>query len=125
MNNITHNHIGIEQVWHTKWCPTQQFTFIFSVSKANIVYSRARGRKAIHDLQLEFRRKLALGLLGKNLDNEGVSINYHICHKKRSKGTGSPVHGLMSRPTHTRMWNTWDNGWTKTKTEYVKIKCAT
>ena len=61
----------------------------------------------------------------KNLDDEGVSINYPILHKKRSRGTGIPGHELVSRPTHTGMWNTGDNVWTKTKTEYVKIKCAT
>ena len=125
VNNRRHDPIGIEQVWHKKWWPTRQFTFIFSVSEANAVYSRARGRKAIPEPQLEFRRKLALGMLENNLDDEGVRINYSISHKKRSRGTGRPGNELVSRPTHTGMWNTGDNGWTKTKTEYVKIKCAT
>ena len=101
------------------------FTFIFSVVEANAVYSRACGRKAIHEPQLEFCSKLPLRMLEKNLDDEGVSINYHILHKKRSRGPGSPGHELVSRPTHTGMWNTGDNVWTKTKIEYVKIKCAT
>ena len=104
---------------------SRQFTFILSVAEANFVYSGARGRKAIPEPQLEFCRKLALGMLENNLDDEGVSINYHICHKKRSRGPVSPGHELVSRPTHTGMWNTGDNGWTKTKTEYVKIKFAT
>ena len=63
-------------------------------------------------------------MLKNNLDDEGASINYPICHKKLSRGTGSPGHEIVSRPTHTGMWNTGDNAWTKTKTEYVKIKCA-
>ena len=54
-----------------------------------------------------------------------MSINSPILRKKRSRGSVSPRHELVIRPTHTRMWNTGDNGWTKTKTEYVKIKCAT
>ena len=54
-----------------------------------------------------------------NLYDEGLSINYPICHKKRSRGPDSPGHEFLSRPTHTGMWNTGDNVWTKTKTEYV------
>ena len=125
MNNRRHDPIGLEQVWHTKWWSTQQFTFICSVAEDNAVYSRARGKKAIPEPQIEFCRKLALGMLENNSDYEGVSINYPICHEKRSRGPGSPGHDLVSRPTHTGMWDTGDNGWTKTKTEYVKIKCAT
>ena len=75
--------------------------------------------------QLEFCRKLSLRMLENNLDDEGVSINYPIIHKKRSRGPGRPGHEIMSFPTHTGMWNTGNNAWTKTKTEYVKIKCAT
>ena len=97
----------------------------FSVSEANTVYSRSHGRKAVPDPQLEFCRKLALGMFKNNLDDEGVIINSLICRKKRSRGTGSSGHDLVSRPTHTEMWNTGDNEETKKKTEYVKIKCDT
>ena len=89
------------------------------------MYSSASGRKALPEPQLEFCRKLSLGVLENNLDDKGGSTNYPIFHKKRSRGPGIPGHELVSRPTHTRMWNMGDNGWTKTKTEYVKIKCAT
>ena len=125
MNNRRHDPIGIEQVWHTKWWIMRQFTFIYSVAESNALYSSDNGRKAIPEPQLEFRRKLALGMLENNLDDEGVIINYLIRHKKRSRGPGSPIHELVSRPTHTSMWNRGDNAWTKRKTEYVKIKCAT
>ena len=64
-------------------------------------------------------------MLKKNKDDEGVSIGSPIFRKKRSRRPGSPGHDLVSCPTHTGMLNTGDNGWTKTKTEYVKIKCAT
>ena len=86
VNNRRHDPIGLEQVWHIKWWPKIQFTFICSVSKANTVYSRARGRKAIPEPQLEFRTKFALGTFENNLDDEGVSINYPICHTKWSRG---------------------------------------
>ena len=125
VNNRKHDPIGLEKVWHTQWWPTRQFNFIWSVAEANSVYSRARGSKAIPEPQLEFCRKLTLGMLENNLDNEGVSINYPICHKKRSRETGSPGHELVSRPTHTGLWNVGNNVWNKPKTEYVKIKCAT
>ena len=125
MNNRRHDPIGLEQVWHTKWWPTRKFTFICSIAEVNAVYSRAHGGKAIPEPQLEFRRKLALGILENSLYDEGVSINYPIRRKKSSRGPGSPGRELVGRPSHTGMWNTGDNGWIKTKTEYVKIKCAT
>ena len=40
VNNRRHDPIGLEQVWHTKWWPTRQFTFICSVAEANAVMSR-------------------------------------------------------------------------------------
>ena len=55
-------------------------------------------------------------MLKKKLDDESVSINSTICSKKRYRGPGSPGHELVSRPTHTGMWNTGDNEWTKTET---------
>ena len=106
MNNRRYDPIGLMQVWNTKWWPTQQFTFICSIAEANAVYSRARGRKAIPEPQLEFHRKLDLEMLENNLDDQGVSIKYPIRPKKRSKGPGSPGHELVSRPTHTGIWNT-------------------
>ena len=65
-----------------------------------------------------------MGMLEKNLDDESVSINSPIHRKNWSRGPASPGHDLVSCPTHTGMWNTGVNGWTKTKTKYVKIKCA-
>ena len=100
-NNRRHDPIDLKQVWHTKWWPTQQFTFICSVAEANAVYSRACERKAILENQLESRRKLSLVMLETKLDDEGVSISYPICHEKQSRGPGIPGHELVSRPTHT------------------------
>ena len=64
-------------------------------------------------------------MLENNLDDEGVSINSPISRKKRYRGPGILGHAIVSPPTHTGMWKTGDNGWNKTKTEYVEIKCAT
>ena len=64
-------------------------------------------------------------MLENNLDDEGMSVNSTIRSKEWSIGPGILGNEFVSCPTHTGMWNTGDNGWTKTKTEYVKIKCAT
>ena len=110
MNSRKHDPIGIEQVWHTKWWPTQKFNLICFVVEANTVYSRARGRNTIPEPQLEFRRKLPLGMLKNNVYDEGVSIKSPFFRKKRSRGPSIPEHELVGRPTHTVMWNTGDNG---------------
>ena len=60
VNNRRHDPIGLEQVWHTKWWPTRQFTFICSVVEANAVMCRARARKDTPTPQLDFRRALAI-----------------------------------------------------------------
>ena len=125
MNKRRRDHIGLEQVWHKKLWPTRKFTFICSSAKTKAVYYRARGRKVIPAPQLEFCRKLALGVLENNLNDEDVSINSLFCRKKRSRGHGSPGNELVSRPTYTGIWNTGDNGWTKMKADYVKIMCTT
>ena len=57
----------------------------------------------IPEPQLEFRSKLALGMLENNLDDEVLSIDYLIPSNKRSREPGSPGHELVSRPNHTRM----------------------
>ena len=43
INNRCHDPIGLEQVWHTKWWPTRQFTFICSVAEANAVNCQGQG----------------------------------------------------------------------------------
>ena len=65
-----------------------------------------------------------MGMLEKNLYDEVVIINSPIRRKKWSRGPASPGHDLVSRLSHTGMWNTGVYCWTKTKTKYVKIKCA-
>ena len=69
--------------------------------------------EAIPEPQLEFRMKLALGMLENNLDYEGMSTKSPILSKKWYIGPGIPGNDIVSCPTHTGMWNTGDNGWTK------------
>ena len=103
VNNMRHDNIGLEHVWHKKWWPTLQITFICSVAEATAVYSRACGRKTIPEPQLEVCRTLSLRILENNLYDKGVSINSPICHKKRSIGPGSSGHELVIRHTHNGM----------------------
>ncbi|KAL7525460.1 hypothetical protein ACHAXR_001013, partial [Thalassiosira sp. AJA248-18] len=63
VNNRRHDPIGLEQVWHTKWWPTRQFTFVCSVAEANAVQCRARARKETPTPQLDFRRALAIKMM--------------------------------------------------------------
>ena len=53
------------------------------------------GGRQYLSLLLNFYRKLSLGMLENNLDDEGVSINYPICLKKRSIGPGRPGNELV------------------------------
>ena len=45
VNARRHDPIGLEDVWHTKWWPHCQFTFLCSVSEVNALNSRARFRR--------------------------------------------------------------------------------
>ena len=71
VNNRRHDPIGLEQVWHTKWWPTRQFTFICSVAEANAVMCRARATKENATPQLEFRRAVAMKMLNNKIMDDG------------------------------------------------------
>ena len=124
INNRRHDPIGLEQVWHTKWWPTRQFTFICSVAESNAVMSRARARKDTPTPQLEFRRTLALKMMTNNITNEGMTVSAPMKSRKRSLGQGDPEHELLTRPNFTGKWSTDANTWTKVSTQYAKIKCS-
>ena len=74
VNNRRYDPIGLEQVWHTKWWPTHQFTFICSVAEANTVISRARAMGETPTPQLKFRRALAMKMLQNNIREDGVTV---------------------------------------------------
>ena len=59
------------------------------------------GGRLYLSLNLNFTGNYPWECLKKNLDNEGVSINYPIFRKKRYRGPGRPGHELVSRPSHT------------------------
>ena len=85
VNNRRHDPIGLEQVWHTKWWPTRQFTFICSVAEANAVQSRARARDETPAEQLKFRRALAMKMLKNNIRDDGVNIGSPMRPTKRAR----------------------------------------
>ena len=63
VNNKRHDPIGLEDVWATKWWPTRQFTFLFSVAEVNAVNLQAQGKKETADPQLTFCHNLAMDML--------------------------------------------------------------
>ena len=125
VNNRRHDPIGLEQVWHTKWWPTRQFTFICSVVEANAVMCRARARKDTPTPQLEFRRSLAMKMMTNKICNDGMVVCSPTRARKRSRGVDSLGHELCARPNFTGCWKTETNTWSKVKSEYAKIKCST
>ncbi len=54
VNNCHHDPIALEDVWGTKWWPTQQFTFLLSVTEVNAVNMQAHARKETAEPQLTF-----------------------------------------------------------------------
>ena len=72
-NSRRQDPIGLEDVWHTKWWPHHQFTFLCSVSEVNVLNSRALVRRLPVESQLAFRRKLARGMLKNKLDSKEKS----------------------------------------------------
>lgn len=125
VNNRRHDPIGLEQVWHTKWWPTRQFTFICSVAESNAVHCRARARKDSATPQLEFRRNLAKLMLFNRIGDDGTRRASPIRPRKRVRDDRVTEHGLVSRPKYTGMWDNSINNWRRIDTEYCKTKCNT
>ena len=77
VNNRRHDPVGLEEVWRTKWWPFCQFCFLCSVAEVNAVNSQARARRCATMPQLDFRTRLAKGLLNNRLNDYGV----HYFHR--------------------------------------------
>ena len=125
VNNRRHDPIGLEEVWHTKWWPTRQFTFLCSVAESNAVHSLARAKKSLPTPQIDFRRRLAKCMLYNRIGDDGVRRGSPLRVKKRSRASLVVEHGLVSRPPYTGNWSNSLNTWTRISTIYAKTKCAT
>ena len=101
INNRCHDPIGLEHVWHTKWWPTHQFTFICSIAEANAVNCQARASNANTTPQLEVCRELAMQMLEKMIGVDGVVIHSPIRARKRGREDKTYAHGLCSCPNFT------------------------
>ena len=120
INNRHHGDpIGLEQVWHTKWWPTRQFTFICSVAESNAVHCKARALKAQPIPQL------AKQMLYKRIGDGGSRVASPVRPRKRARDDRVRDHCLLSRPIYTGKWDNSTNDWAKIKTPYCKIKCNT
>ena len=125
INNRCHDPIGLEQVWHTKWWPTRQFTFICSIAEANAVNCQAWASNANATPQLEFCRELAMQMLENRIGVDGVVVHSPIWARKRGREDKASSHELCTRPNFTGGWRTELNTWGKITTQYAKIKCST
>ena len=104
---------------------TRQFMFICSVAEANSVQCRARARKETATPQLEFRRALAMKMLNNKIMDDGMVGGSPMRPKKRARYSDVVEHELCTRPNFTGIWKTKTNSWSKVKTQYAKINCAT
>ena len=125
VNNRRHAPIGLEDVWATKWWPDRQFTFICSVAEVNAVMSQARGRNAIAEQTLKFRRRLAQQMLENKIIDTGQSPCSPATLRKRKRLDGALLHTLETRKTFTGSWDSRNGTWTKVKSKYLKTKCKT
>ncbi|KAL3784439.1 hypothetical protein ACHAWO_012771 [Cyclotella atomus] len=125
VNNRRHDPIGLEQVWHTKWWPTRQFTFICSVAESNAANCRARATKEATTPQLQFRQKLAQQMPMNRINDDGVRGESPLRVRKRGRDDRVLDHGLVARPNVTGGWSNSLNSRTRVNTMYAKTKCAT
>ena len=116
VNAIIHDPIGMEDVWHNKWWPHRQFTFLCSVSEVNALNSRARARRLPAESQLAFRWKLAGGMLKNKLDSEVKYPGSPAHTRRRSSGSPVPDHELCTHPKFTGAWDLKKNKWSYVKT---------
>ena len=116
--------IGMEDVWHTKWWPHRQFTFLCSVSEVNTFNSRARARRLPAESHLTFRRKFTRGMLKNKLDSEGQFPGSCDYTRKRSSGSPVPDHEIFTRPKFTGSWDLTENKWSYVKKKYLKTRCS-
>ena len=84
VNNRCHGPIGLEEVWHTKWWPMRQFTFICSVAEVNAVQSPARAWGETTTPQLQFCQKLAEQMLTNTIGVQVVPEVVHVRTRRQS-----------------------------------------
>ena len=123
VNTRRHDPIGLEDVWHTKWWPYQQFTFLCSVSEVNVLNSQARARRLPAESQMAFRRKLTRGMLYNKVESELHCPGSTAHTQKRYSGSPEPAHELWTLPKFTGAWDLMKNSWSYVKTKYLKTRC--
>ena len=119
-NNCRHDPIGLEEVWHTKWWPMRQFTFICAVAEVNAVQSRARGKREPTTPQLQFRRKLAEQMLTNRI---GVQVVPEVVRMRRRRQSNVD-HKCLRRGARDGAWNPYTRRFSQTKTDYVRHRCS-
>ena len=119
-NNCCHDPIGLEEVWHTKWWPMRQFTFICAVAEVNAVQSRARGKREPSTPQLQFRRKLAQQMLENTI---GVQVVPEVV-PRRTRRQSNEQHQCLWRGINDGTWNPYTRQFNQVETDYVRHRCS-
>eukprot|EP00984_Skeletonema_dohrnii_P023854 scaffold12953_cov123-Skeletonema_dohrnii-CCMP3373.AAC.9 len=124
VNNRRHGSIGLEDVWRAKWWPHRQFTFLCEIAEVNAVNSRARARKEDAEVQLVFRRKLAMQMLENKLDDMGYVLGIPTSPIRLSFRPRANKHELKTRELGRGSFDPAKKKWTRTSDPYQKTKCA-
>jgi hypothetical protein len=123
-NNRRHDPIGLEEVWHTKWWPMRQFTFICSVAEVNAVQSRAQGTPDLTLPQLQFRRKLAQQMLENTIGVVQVVPEVPEVAPRRTRRQSNEQHQCLRRGINDGTWNPYTRRFNRVETDYVRHRCS-
>lgn len=123
-NNRRHDPIGLEEVWHTKWWPMRQFTFICSVAEVNAVQSRARGTRDLTLPLLQFCRKLAQQMLENTIGVVQVVPEVADVAPRRTRRQSNEQHQCLRRGINDGTWNPYTRRFNRVETDYVRHRCS-
>ena len=120
VNHRRHSPISLEEIWTTKWWPYRQWCMVCSVAEVNAVSSLARAKRVAATPQLEFRLKLAQGMLENNLDGAGNVAGSPIRLRRRANNN----HELIMIEKYRGKWDENLKKFSKVTTEYMRLKCG-
>ncbi len=98
----------------------RQFTFLCSVAEVNAVNSRARGKGAVAEPQLEFRRMLARQMMENTLDGAPEVEEEVVVERRRRRSARILQHTLRKRAIHEGQWDRVRGVFKRTTTDYVR-----
>ncbi len=119
INNRSHDPIGLESAWATKWWPNRGFKFILSVVEANAVQAWAHAKKEAAVPTLEFWKNVAMKMMTNKLGNNGVAAASPKC----TWASLSNNHVLKKRLKKQGIWNYTKQKFVERNTLYIPHLC--